>query len=114
MSTKTEGDVGMQELIREVEQVHSHIAKKGEYCQRLLTSIIQRTARVGVVGLGYVGLSLATEWARAGFSVTGIDIDPQRVRMCQQGKSWIADVSSEDLGTLVREGFLNSTVDLTV
>lgn len=104
----------MQQLTGELEQELSHIADKAKYCQRLLTRIMQRTARVGVIGLGYVGLSLATEWARAGFLVTGIDIDPQHVHLCQQGKSWITDVSSEDLATYVSEGYLIPTADLTV
>ncbi|MBV9688725.1 MAG: nucleotide sugar dehydrogenase [Ktedonobacteraceae bacterium] len=82
--------------------------------QHLLTRITQRTARVGVIGLGYVGLPLATEWARAGFRVTGIDIDAQRVAMCQQGVSWIADIASHDLAALVREDRLTATTDMTV
>jgi UDP-N-acetyl-D-glucosamine dehydrogenase len=104
----------MQELIRERVREISSIANGEEYCQRLLVRIMQRTARVGVIGLGYVGLPLATEWARAGFKVTGIDIDAGRVGMCQQGKSWIADIASEDLAALVRDGSLDSTVDLAV
>lgn len=79
--------------------------------QQLLARITQRTARIGVVGLGYVGLPLAVAWARAGFLVTGIDIDPRRVGMCQQGMSWISDVPSEDLAALVREGRLTATTD---
>ncbi|MBV9021091.1 MAG: nucleotide sugar dehydrogenase [Ktedonobacteraceae bacterium] len=82
--------------------------------QHLLTHITQRTARIGVIGLGYVGLPLATEWARAGFRVTGIDIDAQRVAMCQQGISWIADIPSDDLAALVREERLTATTDIAV
>jgi UDP-N-acetyl-D-glucosamine dehydrogenase len=104
----------MLKLTKELVQEISYIPNGEEYCQQSLMRIIQRTARVGVIGLGYVGLPLATEWARAGFSVTGIDIDSRRVKMCQQGKSWIADVSSKDLGALVREGHLIPSADLTV
>jgi UDP-N-acetyl-D-glucosamine dehydrogenase len=82
--------------------------------QDLLTGISQRTARIGVIGLGYVGLPLAVEWARAGFLVTGIDIDPQRIALCQQGVSWISGVSSDDLAVLVREGRLTATTDAAV
>jgi UDP-N-acetyl-D-glucosamine dehydrogenase len=82
--------------------------------QQLLTRITQPRARIGVIGLGYVGLPLAVEWARAGFSVTGIDISSQRVAMCKQGTSWIADVSSEDLAILVQEGRLTATTDTTI
>ncbi|SRR5258708_1515834 len=82
--------------------------------QQLLTRITQRTAHIGVIGLGYVGLPLAAAWAREGFLVTGIDIDLQRVAMCQQGTSWIADVSSDDLKTLVRNSRLSATTDMEV
>src|SRR5260370_18401003 len=82
--------------------------------QQLLTRITQRTAHIGVIGLGYVGLPLAAAWAREGFLVTGIDIDLQRVPMCQQGTSWIADVSSDDLKTLVRNSRLSATTHMEV
>ena len=104
----------MQQLTRNQEQDFTRVADREEHYQRLLTRIMQRTARVGVIGLGYVGLNLATEWARAGFQVTGIDIDVGRIRMCQQGRSWITDVSSENLAALVREGHLIPTADLSV
>lgn len=84
------------------------------YAQRLLERIERRTARIGVVGLGYVGLPLAAGWARAGFSVTGIDIDPRRVQMCQHGQSWIADVPSQQLSALTGNNSLNATTDITV
>jgi UDP-N-acetyl-D-glucosamine dehydrogenase len=80
--------------------------------QHLLTRITQRTARIGVIGLGYVGLPLAVAWARAGLHVTGIDIDPQRATMCREGISWISDVSSDDLAALVREGRLTATTNM--
>ncbi len=79
--------------------------------KQLLTRISERTAHIGVIGLGYVGLPLAVEWARAGFLVTGFDIDPQRVAMCQKGKSWISDISSDDLAILVRNGQLTATTE---
>ena len=82
--------------------------------QQLLTRITQRTARIGVMGLGYIGLPLAVAWAQAGFLVTGIDIDLQRVVMCQDGTSWIPDVSSDDLAALVHEGLLTATTDIDV
>ena len=79
--------------------------------KQLLTRINQRTARVGVIGLGYVGLPLAIEWARANFMVTGIDIDPQRVAMCKEGQSWVSDISSDDLAVLVQKGRLTATTE---
>ena len=61
-----------------------------------------RTARCGVIGLGYVGLPLAVELARTGFHVTGIDKDPSKVREVGQGRSYIADIDSQIVADLVR------------
>ena len=108
------GEIELQQLITDLAQELSQRANSEERHLRLLTRITERSARIGVVGLGYVGLPLAIEWARAGFLVTGIDIDPQRVSMCHQRKSWITDVSSEDLGSLVSEGQLTATIDTSV
>jgi UDP-N-acetyl-D-glucosamine dehydrogenase len=58
----------------------------------LRNRIASHTARVGVVGLGYVGLPLAVEFAEAGFSVTGIDIDARKVADLNRGESYIQDV----------------------
>ena len=63
----------------------------------LRTKIEQRTATVAVIGLGYVGLSMAVELAKAGFSVLGIDNDPERVELLKNSKSYILDVSTETL-----------------
>src|SRR5712692_1192774 len=79
--------------------------------EQLLMRITHHAAHIGVIGLGYVGLPLAVEWARAGFLVTGIDIDHQRVAMCQQGTSWISDVPSSNLAAFVHEGRLTATTD---
>ena len=59
--------------------------------------IIDKSARVGVVGLGYVGLPLALEFARAGFSTTGIEVDPERVDSVSRGVSYLTDVDDGDL-----------------
>ena len=108
------GEIELQQLINDLAQELSQLANSEERDLRLLTRITERSARIGVVGLGYVGLPLAIGWACAGFLVTGIDIDPLRVDMCLQSKSWIADVPSEDLGALVREGQLTATTDTSV
>ena len=73
-----------------------------------------RSARVGVVGLGYVGLPLATEFARAGFSVTGIDLDARKVDAVSHGTSYIPDVPSEEVVRLVSNGQLSATTDFAV
>ncbi|HEX7592667.1 MAG TPA: nucleotide sugar dehydrogenase, partial [Anaerolineae bacterium] len=63
--------------------------------------IARKTARVCVIGLGYVGLPLAIEFARAGFPVIGIDLDPRKVELLQKGVSYIPDVKSADVKRLV-------------
>ena len=69
------------------------------------------TARVGVLGLGYVGLTEALELARAGFPVTGFDIDGERVRAVREGRSYLVDVSDADLAAVLRAGTLTATDD---
>ena len=66
-------------------------------------------ATVGVAGLGYVGLPLAVELARAGFRVTGIDSDTERVRAVGRGESYVEDVPGDAVAQLVREGRLQAT-----
>ena len=62
--------------------------------QELSLKIDDRSARIGVIGLGYVGLPLAVELAAAGFEVIGFDIDGEKVRSIESGFSYIGDVSS--------------------
>jgi UDP-N-acetyl-D-glucosamine dehydrogenase len=73
--------------------------------------IAATTARVGVLGRGYVGLTEAMELARAGFPVTGFDIDGERVRAVQDGRSYLVDITDEDLANVVRAGTLTATDD---
>ena len=73
--------------------------------------IESRRARVGVIGLGYVGLPLAVEFAQAGFRVTGIDVAAGTVKGVNRGSSHIADVASADLRPLVRKKMLRATTD---
>ncbi len=74
--------------------------------QGLEERIRLRRATVGVVGLGYVGLPLAVEFARAGFPVVGIDLDRRRVEAVASGHSYIGDVPSTDLAAVVEAGRL--------
>jgi UDP-N-acetyl-D-glucosamine dehydrogenase len=70
-----------------------------------------REARIGVIGLGYVGLPLVVELGNAGFSVTGFDIDAKKVRAISEGRSYIGDVESSDVARLLEEGRLAATTD---
>jgi UDP-N-acetyl-D-glucosamine dehydrogenase len=70
-----------------------------------------RTARVGIVGLGYVGLPLAVEFAKAGFSVTGIDVSEAKAQRVNAGDSYVGDIPSSVLGPLVESGKLRATSD---
>ena len=80
----------------------------------LLHKIETRTARTGVVGLGYVGLPLAVELARAGFHATGIDLDTRKTDAVNAGTSYIPDVRADDVRSLRDAGRLDATTDFSV
>ncbi len=79
--------------------------------QDLRAKIDAREARIGVIGLGYVGLPLAVELGGAGFSVVGFDVDTTKVRSLDEGRSYIGDVPSEDLQTQIDAGKFEATTD---
>ncbi len=76
-----------------------------------LHKINDRSARVGVVGLGYVGLPLVVGLAEAGFHVTGIDVDARKVQSLNNGQSYIEDIPSEAIAKLVKNGRFRASVD---
>src|SRR5262245_8629607 len=78
----------------------------------LLDRIQSRHARVGVIGLGYVGLPLAVEFARGGFSVVGFDVDTAKIDQINAGVSYIPDVGQEDLAAQVKAGRLKATTNM--
>jgi UDP-N-acetyl-D-glucosamine dehydrogenase len=80
----------------------------------LLEKIRTRQARVGVIGLGYVGLPLACEFARAGFTVQGIDVDAAKIERLKLGRSHVQDVPDDRLLPLIRSGAIRPTVDVAV
>jgi UDP-N-acetyl-D-glucosamine dehydrogenase len=80
----------------------------------LLQKIAAHEAHLGVIGLGYVGLPLAVEYAKAGFTVTGIDIDESRVAQLRDGKSYIIDVPTEELAPLVASGRFRPSTDFSL
>jgi UDP-N-acetyl-D-glucosamine dehydrogenase len=80
----------------------------------LLERIAQRRAKVGVIGLGYVGLPLAVEFARAGLITTGIDVDASKVQAIAAGRSYVPDVPSEDVSSLREAGRLDATTNFEI
>ncbi len=78
---------------------------------RLMAKIADKSANAGVLGLGYVGLPLAVEFAKAGFRVTGIDVSAEKVDQLNRGESYILDVHNDELKPLVEQGLLRATTD---
>lgn len=81
--------------------------------EELLKKIEQRQIVAGVVGLGYVGLPLAVEKAKAGFKTIGFDIQEEKVRLVNEGHNYIGDVVDSDLSELVKSGKLSATNDFS-
>jgi UDP-N-acetyl-D-glucosamine dehydrogenase len=75
----------------------------------LQSKILDRSARIGIVGMGYVGLPLALEFAGAGFTVTGFEVDPRRIESLEAGQSYITDVLSSELADLRARGLFRAT-----
>src|ERR1700678_3382975 len=88
--------------------------KTASHLDVLTEEIANRTARVGIVGLGYVGLPLAVEFAKAGFSVTGIDALESKVARINAGDSYIQDINRDEVSSLVEAGKLRATTDFSV
>jgi UDP-N-acetyl-D-glucosamine dehydrogenase len=81
----------------------------GGHLGRLLASIEARTARVGIIGLGYVGLPLARAFATAGYPVLGFDTDPVKVAKLTKGESYIGHISADSVSTMQANGFEATT-----
>src|SRR6185503_5453032 len=79
--------------------------------QNLTDTIRRREARCGIIGLGYVGLPLALEFARAGLHTVGIDVDPTKVDAINAGRSYITDVSDAEIHEQVASGRFRATTD---
>ena len=82
--------------------------------EALKEKIQSKAAKVGIVGLGYVGLPLATEFAKAGFTVTGIDVQRDKVAGLNRGESHVQDVPSSEVAKLVGEKRFTATSDFSV
>jgi UDP-N-acetyl-D-glucosamine dehydrogenase len=95
-------------LIQEAATFASSIAAE------LQSKISSKKARVGVLGLGYVGLPLAVEFAKAGFDVVGIDVQQPKVNQFNAGQSYIKDVPDSIFAPLIKSGKLRATTDFSV
>jgi UDP-N-acetyl-D-glucosamine dehydrogenase len=82
--------------------------------QILIGKIDNKQIHIGVIGLGYVGLPLAVEKAKAGFKTIGFDIQQKRVDMVNRGENYIGDVVQEDLSSLVKSGMFRATTDYSL
>src|SRR5574339_315590 len=82
--------------------------------ETLIEDLKSKKARVGILGLGYVGLPLAVVFCEAGFQVTGVDPDARKVEALKKGESYIPDVKTESVAKLVRSGRLTATTDFSV
>jgi len=84
---------------------------EGKSMNSIKKKLMDKTATLGVVGLGYVGLPLAVEKAKAGFKTIGFDVQESKVGMVNAGKNYIGDVVNEDLEEIVKSGLLSATTD---
>lgn len=84
-----------------------------EMKEKFLKKIDEKQIVVGVVGLGYVGLPLAVEKAKAGFKTIGFDVQEEKVKMVNEGHNYIGDVVDNDLKELVKSGMLSATTDFS-
>ncbi|MEK6538529.1 MAG: NAD(P)-binding domain-containing protein, partial [Nitrospirota bacterium] len=67
----------------------------------LIKKLEQKSAKIGIIGMGYVGLPLALEFCKAGFDVTGIDLDKKKIDSINNGKSYIEDSTDAEVGSEV-------------
>lgn len=79
----------------------------------LVESIESRDAKVGIIGLGYVGFPLAIAFARAGFGVRGFDLDPAKIEKLNKGESYIKHIPAEDIQEITKSGKFRPTTDFS-
>ena len=80
----------------------------------LYKKIKNKNAHIGVVGLGYVGLPLAVEFAKAGYNVSGIEVDDNKITAINNGNNYIPDIDNSLLENLVKQGKLVATNDTSI
>lgn len=82
--------------------------------ESLLNKIKEKTATVAVIGLGYVGLPLAVEKAKAGYRTVGFDVQESKVKMVNEGHNYIGDILDNELEDIVKQGLLSATTDFSI
>jgi UDP-N-acetyl-D-glucosamine dehydrogenase len=82
--------------------------------EQLIARFKNKTAKVAILGLGYVGLPLAVVFAEAGFQITGVEPDENKVKSLMRGESYVLDVPSETVARLVKDGRLKATSDFSI
>lgn len=80
----------------------------------LIKKLRDKSAKIAILGLGYVGLPLAVVFGEAGFSITGVDPDKRKIDALKEGKSYIPDVHTDKVAVLVKAGKLTATTDFSV
>lgn len=85
-----------------------------DYKDQLIARFKDKSAKIAILGLGYVGLPLAVVFAEAGFKITGVEPDENKVKRLMKGESYVLDVSSETVAKLVKSGRLTATSDFSV
>jgi UDP-N-acetyl-D-glucosamine dehydrogenase len=96
----------------EVNSYSGHCVEPSQFTRKLKGKILNHSAKAGVVGLGYVGLPLAVEMARTGYQVTGIDLIREKVELVNAGSSYILDIASETLLSMVSANKMRATQSL--
>lgn len=101
-----------QHINKEVSIVEILLDKTIE--QQLVEKIQKKTASIGVIGLGYVGLPLALAFSSSSYQVVGFDIDEEKVQCIKNGKSYIKHIKDEQIKLFVDDGFFNTTTDFSL
>lgn len=89
----------------------SHVQSLSPLGQALSTKIDSKTAVIGIVGLGYVGLPIALEYAQKGYRVKGVDVMDSKVDMLNRGENYIEDLKDEAIAKIVADGFFSASTD---
>src|ERR1043165_6321737 len=109
---RDDGPPGLINSLRaSADKASEHFSNSSSF-MTLIEKIRNNQCKVGVIGLGYVGLPLAVEFAKAGLDVTGFDVDRTKVDSINKGRSYIPDVEQSEMEQCVRAGRLRATTDM--